>query len=392
MKTVYFDNGATTPMCEPSLKAMCTVASDSYGNPSGTYGPGFAAGRILNDSRAEIASALNCFESEIIFTSGGTEGDNTALFGAFFASEKSKKHIITTMIEHHAVLNTCRFLEKQGASVTYLRPSKDGRIAPEAVKEAIRPDTVLISVMHANNETGAVQPIEEIGRIAGEYGIPFHTDAVCTFGKIPIDLHELKADLLSVSAHKFYGPKGTGFLFARRGTVFEPFMHGGSQEEERRGGTENVPAIAGMAAAGRYCHENMEEHAAAAGKRRDLLWELISGEIEGVHMNPEAEGPQRKVPGFILPGTLNVRFDGVKGESLLILLDGKGICASAGAACERRGKKISHVLTAMGYSEKEASGSVRFTLSHLNTEEEVRYAASAVKESVGYLRRIGFGG
>lgn len=379
-KTVYFDNAASTPLCLESKQIMIGVMENSCANPSGAHGPGIKAKRIVSIARAEIASALDCYEKEIIFTSGGTESDNMAIIGAALANSEKGRHIVTTSFEHHAVLNSCKALGKMGFGVTYVSPDSRGFVAKESIEKAIRPDTILVSVMHANNEIGTIQPIYDIADLVKEKGILFHTDAVCTFGKLKISMKELKADFLSAGSHKINGPKGTGFLFARRGAGILPLINGGSQEYGLRAGTENVPGIAGFGAAVAARKGKEALNIEKVGRLRDLLLEGIMDEIPDVRVNGSLENR--------MAGNLNVAFKGVVGTSLLILLDGKGICASTGASCNQAKQEPSHVLKAIGLSDEEAASSIRFSLSEYNTEEEVRYVIDALKDGVSYLRNL----
>ncbi len=379
-KTVYFDNAASTPLCEEAKRAMIGVIENFYANPSGSHGPGIKAKRIVSIARAEIASALDCYEKEIIFTSGGTESDNMAIIGAALANSDRGRHIVTSSFEHHAVLNSCKALEKMGFRVTYVSPNSQGFITKESIEKAIRPDTILVSVMHANNEIGTILPVYDIAESLKAKGILFHTDAVCTFGKLKISMKELKADFLSASSHKINGPKGTGFLYVRRGAEIAPIINGGSQENNLRAGTENVPGIVGFggAVAARKGKEDLNTEKVSG--LRNLLLEGIMKEIPDVKVNGSLENR--------MAGNLNVAFKGVVGTSLLILLDGKGICASTGASCNQAKQEPSHVLKAIGLSDEEAASSIRFSLSEYNSEEEVRYVVDALKDGVSYLRNI----
>ena len=379
-KKIYLDNGATTPLCPEAKAAMERVMADDYGNPSGNYSLGFSAKKILNDSRAEIASALNCYESEIIFTSGGTESDNLAVIGGALANGARGRHIVTTAIEHHAVLNSCRFLETLGFKVTYVKPDPTGIVPLDSVKEALRPDTVLISVMHANNETGVLQPIEEIGEFAGANNVLFHTDAVCTFEKIPLDMSELKADFLSVSAHKINGPKGVGLMYIRKGTKISNLIHGGAQESGRRAGTTNAAGIIGFAKATELATAKIDKVNEYQAKLRDKLIKRVLEEI-----------PYTRVNGHLterLSNNANFCFRFVEGESLLILLDQAGICASSGSACTSGSLDPSHVLLAIGLPHEIAHGSVRLTISEETTEEDIDYTVESLKKIIERLRSM----
>lgn len=379
-KTVYADNAATTKISDEALKAMEPFYKEIYFNPSQGYAPGSLAKRSLNDARRTIAETLHSFDREIIFTSGGSESDNLAIIGVLDACQDRGSHIITTDIEHKAVLNTVKYLEKNGARVTYVHAGADGRVNPADIEAAISNDTVLISVMTANNETGTIQPIEEIGRMAKAHGVLFHTDAVQAYGKLLIDPVTMNIDLMSVSAHKFNGPRGAGFLYVKRGTPLAGLIHGGDQEYGLRAGTENLPAIAGMATAARIACEKMEERGGYERKLTGHLYKRVMGEMEGVSLNGDFEKR--------LPGTLNFSFDNVEGESLLIALDMKGICVSTGSACVLSTDAPSHVITAITGSEERARQSVRISLSHENTMDEVDFIADMLRESVEYLRGL----
>jgi len=379
-KTIYADNAATTKICDEALEAMQPYFKEIYANPSQGYGAGTTAKRALNDARRTIAETLSSFDKEIIFTSGGSESDNLAIMGVLDACRDKGRHIITTDIEHKAVLNTVKYLERNGARVTYVHAGADGRVNPADIEKAICNDTVLISVMTANNETGTLQPIEEIGKIAKNHDVVFHTDAVQAYGKMKIDPMSMNIDLMSVSAHKFNGPRGAGFLYVKRGTPMSSLIHGGDQEYGLRAGTENLPAVAGLAAAAQVAYEKMEERMAYELSLTKRLYARIIGEVEGVHLNGDYE---KRVPG-----TLNLSFDNVEGESLLIALDMKGICVSTGSACVLSTDDPSHVIMAITGSEERARQSIRFSLSHENTPEEVEEIADAVAESVKYLRGL----
>ena len=379
-KTIYADNAATTKICDEAYEAMQPYFKEIYANPSQGYGAGTTAKRALNDARRAIAETLSSFDKEIIFTSGGSESDNLAIMGVLDACRDRGSHIITTDIEHKAVLNTVKYLEKNGTRVTYVHAGSDGRVNPADIEKAICNDTVLISVMTANNETGTVQPIEEIGRIAKAHGVVFHTDAVQAYGKMKLNPVAMNIDLMSVSAHKFNGPRGAGFLYVKRGTPLSSLIHGGDQEYGLRAGTENLPAVAGMAAAAKVAYEKMEERAAYELQLTKRLYERISSEVEGVHLNGDYE--------MRLQGTLNLSFDNVEGESLLIALDMKGVCVSTGSACVLSTDAPSHVIMAITGSTERARQSIRFSLNHDNTMEEVEYIADAVAESVKYLRGL----
>ena len=375
---IYLDNAATTRTAPEVVEAMLPYFTEQYGNPSAIYSLGSAGKKAINEARRTIAAAIGAKPEEIYFTAGGTEADNWALKAAAECCAGKGRHIITTKIEPHAVLHACGYLEKNGYEVTYLDVDRDGILDSEALKEAIRPDTVLISVMFANNEIGTIQPIREIGAIARERGILFHTDAVQAFGQIPIDVEEMHIDMLSASAHKLNGPKGTGMLYIRSGLKIRSFIHGGAQEKGVRAGTENVPGIVGFAAAVRRALSRMEEKAGRERELRDYLIRRIEGEIPCCRLNGHREKR--------LPGNVNISFRFIEGESLLIMLDMRGVCASSGSACTSGSLDPSHVLLAIGLEHEEAHGSLRMTLSEENTQEELDEVVGHLAEIVQRLR------
>lgn len=379
-RIIYLDNAATTPMDSEVLESMLPFMREQYGNPSAIYSMGSSAKKAVNQAKRRIAAILNAKQEEIFFTAGGTEADNWALKMVMETYRYKGRHLITTAIEHHAILHTCRYLETQGVEVTYLGVDEDGVIDLEELKQAIRPDTVLISVMFANNEVGTVEPIREIGEIARERGILFHTDAVQAFGQVPIDTEEMHIDLLSASGHKINGPKGVGFLYIRSGLELHSMLHGGAQESGRRAGTENVPGIAGMAVAAQKAADNMKTKGAAEMKLRDYLIDRIEREIPYCRLN----GHRTKR----LPGNVNFSFRFIQGESLVLMLDRKGICASSGSACTSGELNPSHVLLALGRNEEEAEGALRITLSEKNSMEEMEFVVECLKEAVQKLRSI----
>ena len=379
-RIIYLDNAATTPMDSEVLESMLPFMREQYGNPSAIYSMGSSAKKAVNQAKRRIAAILNAKQEEIFFTAGGTEADNWALKMVMETYRYKGRHLITTAIEHHAILHTCRYLETQGVEVTYLGVDEDGVIDLEELKQAIRPDTVLISVMFANNEVGTVEPIREIGEIARERGILFHTDAVQAFGQVPIDTEEMHIDLLSASGHKINGPKGVGFLYIRSGLELHSMLHGGAQESGRRAGTENVPGIAGMAVAAQKAADNMKTKGAAEMKLRDYLIDKIEREIPYCRLN----GHRTKR----LPGNVNFSFRFIQGESLVLMLDRKGICASSGSACTSGELNPSHVLLALGRNEEEAEGALRITLSEKNSMEEMEFVVECLKEAVQKLRSI----
>ena len=377
---IYADNAATTAMSPAAIEAMLTCIRESDGNPSSLHSAGQKAAEALADARARIAARLGCEPSELIFTSGGSEADNQALRGAaHLGAAKGKKHIISTAFEHHAVLHTLRRLEKEGFTVTLLDVHENGIVTPEQVQAALRPDTCLVSVMYANNEIGTIQPIAEIGRVCREAGVLFHTDAVQAVGHLDIDVKAQNMDMLSLSAHKFHGPKGIGALYLRKGIYLEPLIEGGAQERGRRAGTENLPAILGMAAALEEACEHRVENTARLVPLRD---KLIAGLSAIPHAALNGDARQR------LPGNVSFCFEGIEGESLLLLLDDKGICASSGSACTSGSLDPSHVLLAIGRVHDVAHGSLRLSLGEDITEEEIDYLIAAVTETVSYLRGI----
>ncbi len=375
---IYLDNAATTRTAPEVVEAMLPYFTENYGNPGGIYSLGSAGRKAVNEARRILAGALGARQEEIYFTSGGTEADNWAVKAAAEIRPDRGRHIVTTKIEHNAVLNACRYLEEQGFEVTYLDVDENGMVAPGRLKAALRPDTILISVMAANNEIGSIQPIGQIGAIARERDILFHTDAVQAFGQIPLDVEALKIDLLSASAHKLNGPKGVGMLYIRSGIELPAFVHGGAQERSRRAGTENVPGIVGFGAAVKRALGSMEERAERETQLRDHLIRRIESEIPFCRLN----GHRSKR----LPGNVSFSFSYVEGESVLIMLDMAGICASSGSACTSGSPDPSHVLLAIGLKHEEARGSLRLTLSGENTREELDTAVDSLKEIIQRLR------
>ena len=377
---IYADNAATTKMSKTAFEAMLPYITDIYGNPSSLHSAGQAAADALRKARADMADALGCEPSEIIFTSGGSEADNQAIISAAAIGEKKgKKHIISSAFEHHAVLHTLKKLEKQGFEVTLLDVGKNGIINPDDVAKAITDSTCLVTIMFANNEIGTIQPIAEIGKICRENGVIFHTDAVQAAGHIKIDVKEQNIDMLSLSAHKFHGPKGVGALYAKKGIRLINLIEGGAQERGKRAGTENIPAIVSMAAALAEAVQEIDENAKKVSTLRDRL---IAGLSKIPHSALNGD-PSRR-----LPGNVSFCFEGIEGESLLLLLDAKGICASSGSACTSGSLDPSHVLLAIGRPHEVAHGSLRLTLSEGNTEEEIDYMIKEITEVVGYLREL----
>ena len=379
-KLIYLDNAATTKTAPEVVEAMLPYFSEHYGNPSSIYGFAAANKDVITKSREEIASVIGAQSNEIYFTAGGSEADNWALKATVEAYGKKGKHIITSKIEHHAILHTCEYLQQQGVEVTYLDVDENGVVDLEQLKASIREDTILISIMYANNEIGTIQPIREIGKIAHEHGILFHTDAVQAFGQIPIDVNECHIDMLSSSGHKLNGPKGIGFLYIRKGVKIRSFIHGGAQERKRRAGTENVPGIIGFGAAAERAENTMQERMEKETELRDYLIARIEKEIPYCRLN----GDRTKR----LPNNVNFSFRFVEGESLLIMLDMKGICASSGSACTSGSLDPSHVLLAIGLPHEIAHGSLRMTLSEETTKEDLDYVVESLKEIVGTLRKM----
>ena len=379
-KLIYLDNAATTKTAPEVVEAMLPYFSECYGNPSSIYSLGSTSKKAVIESRETIAGVLGCKTNEIYFTAGGSEADNWAIKAAAEAYSFKGKHIITSRIEHHAVLHTCEYLEKHGYEVTYLNVDADGVVDLEQLKRAIRPDTILISIMFANNEVGTIQPIKEIGAIAKEHKIVFHTDAVQAFGQMPINVDEYNIDMLSASGHKLNGPKGIGFLYIRTGLKLRSFVHGGQQERGRRAGTENVPGIVGLAAAVKRAFAIMEEKTAKEIELRDYFINKLETEIEHCWLN--GHRTQR------LANNVHFGFEFVEGESLLIKLDSAGICASSGSACTSGSLDPSHVLLAIGLPHERAHGSLRLTLSEETTKEEIDYTVAKIKETVEYMRNM----
>ena len=377
---IYADNAATTPVSKTALDAMLPCFTENYGNPSSLYEVGQNAKSALEGARNDIAAVLNASPRDIYFTSGGSEADNQAIVSAARIGEKKgKKHIISSKFEHHAVLHTLKKLEKEGFEITLLDVHSNGIIDPKEVADAIKEDTCLVTIMYANNEIGTIQPIKEIGAVCREKGVLFHTDAVQAAGHLHIDVEDQNIDMLSMSGHKFHGPKGTGVLYARRGILLTNIIEGGAQERGKRGGTENVPAIVGMAAALKEENANIDENAKKLIKVRDRI-------IAGLAKIPYSElnGDKEKR----LPGNINFCFEGIEGESLLLLLDDKGICASSGSACTSGSLDPSHVLLAIGRPHEVAHGSLRLSLGNDITEEAADYIIRSVDEVVTYLRNM----
>ncbi len=380
MKHIYLDNAATTATDPEVVDAMLPYFSEYYGNPSSIYSFSRKAKAAVEDARNIIASFIGANNKEIVFTSGGSESDNFALKGIAFANKQKGNHIITSTIEHHAVINTCKFLEKLGYEVIYLPVDGNGLINPNDVKNAITEKTILISIMHANNEVGTIQPIAEIGKIARENKIYFHTDAVQTFGHIPVNVDDLNVNLLSISAHKLYGPKGIGALYIRKGTKITPIIHGGDQERKRRASTENVPGIVGFGKAVEIANTNMNNESKRQTTLRDKLVNTILKNIKDVRLNGH--------PTKRLPNNINISFEGIEGESIMLNLDMEGISASTGSACSSSSLKPSHVLLALDLSHELAHGSLRLSLGKHTKAEDIDYVIQVLPKVVEKLRAM----
>ena len=378
--TVYADNAATTQMSDSVLKAMMPLLTDIYGNPSSLHSVGQMAKEHLEAARETVAECIGADPKEIYFTSGGSEADNQAIrSAAYIGARKGKKHIISSKFEHHAVLHTLDALKKEGFTVTLLDVYSNGIVKPEDVANAITDETCLVTIMTANNEIGTIQPIAEIGKICKEKGVLFHTDAVQAVGHIPVNVKDMNCDMLSVSAHKFHGPKGVGFLYARKGILLTNIIYGGAQERNKRAGTENMASIVGMATAIKDATDHLQENAEKVTAMRNRLIDGLKG-IERSRINGDLE--------HHLPGTLNMCFEGIEGESLLLLLDAKGICASSGSACTSGSLDPSHVLLSIGVPVEIAHGSLRLSISEYNTMEQMDHIVKSVPEVVSYLRSI----
>lgn len=379
-KIIYLDNAATTQMDSQVLESMTPYFMEYYGNPAAIYSLAGESGKAVAKARTQVAELIGAKREEIYFTGGGSESDNWAMKAVADLYEKEGCHIITTQIEHHAVIHTCEYLEKRGCKVTYVEPDAEGRVAPEKIKQAIRPDTRLISVMAANNEIGTIQPLEEIGKIAKEHCILFHTDAVQAFGHIPLDVEKLQVDMLSASAHKIHGPKGVGILYIRRNVKIGSFIHGGAQEKHRRAGTHNVPAIVGMGAAAELARARMEESMEKESELRDYLIEQVLAQVPGSILTGGRDNR--------LPNNASFCFERIEGESLLILLSQQGICGSGGSACSTGAVDPSHVLKAIGVDKELAKGALRLTVSSKTTKEELDETVAAIQANVERLRSM----
>ena len=380
MRNVYLDYSATTPVKEEVLKEMIPYFTEKFGNPSSLYDKGLEAKDAVNHAREQVAALINAEPREVFFTAGGTEADNWAVFGVCDKLKEKGNHIITTKIEHHAMLHSCAFLEKQGFEVTYLDIDKDVRVDLEQLKNSITDKTILISVMMVNNEIGTVQPIKEIAEIAKAHKIIFHTDAVQALGNVPIDVKELGVDLMSMSSHKIYGPKGEGALFIRKGLKISNYLHGGAQESGRRAGTENLTGIVGFGKAAELAKTNFEEHVKHCSSLRDYLVDRILKEIPDTILNGTMNGRH--------PGNANITFKYIEGESILLLLNQFGISVSTGSACSSKSLEPSHVLTALGVPVEMIHGTVRFTVGDFTTKEDIDYVVDALKTIVTRLREL----
>ena len=380
MKQVYLDYSATTPVKEEVVREMLPFFTERYGNPSSLYSVGLDAKAGLDEARARVAGLINAEPKEIFFTSCGTESDNWVLEGTANALKNKGRHIITSRIEHHAILHTCEYLEKLGFEITYLDVDGDGFVSPEALEKAIRKDTILVSIMMVNNEIGTIEPIKELAAVAKAHGVLFHTDAVQGLGNVPIDVKDLGVDFLSMSAHKIYGPKGVGALYMRKGVRITNFMHGGAQETKRRAGTENLAGIAGFGKAAELAAANLEQHIDHSTKLRNYFWEQIEANISGVTLNGSREKRH--------PGNLNVSFDYIEGESILLMLDAFGISISTGSACSSKSLVPSHVLEAIGISITKMNGTVRFTVGDFTTKEDIDYVVETLVKVVARLREL----
>lgn len=380
MKQVYLDYSATTPVKEEVVREMLPFFTERYGNPSSLYSVGLDAKAGLDEARARVAGLINAEPKEIFFTSCGTESDNWVLEGTANALKSKGRHIITSKIEHHAILHTCEYLEKLGFEITYLDVDGDGFVSPEALEKAIRKDTILVSIMMVNNEIGTIEPIKELAAVAKAHGVLFHTDAVQALGNVPIDVKDLGIDFLSMSAHKIYGPKGVGALYMRKGVRITNFMHGGAQETKRRAGTENLAGIAGFGKAAELAAANLEQHIEHSTSLRDYFWEQIEANISGVTLNGSRDRRH--------PGNLNVSFDYIEGESILLMLDAFGISISTGSACSSKSLVPSHVLEAIGISITKMNGTVRFTVGDFTTKEDIDYVVETLVKVVARLREL----
>ncbi len=379
-RAVYLDHASTTPTDPKVVEAMRPWFDEQFGNPSTVYSLGLTAASAVQHARGSLAAAIGAEPDEIYFTSGGTESDNWAILGTADAHQKKGRHLITSTVEHHAVLETMEYLERRGYEVTRVPVDGGGLVDPADVKKAIRPGTIMVSIMHANNEVGTIQPLAEIGAVTREAGVLFHTDAVQTAGKLPLDVNELNVDMLSISGHKFYGPKGVGLMYLRKRTRITPFLHGGGQERNRRAGTLNVPGIIGMAKAMEIAQERMSDDALREAALRDRLWRSLSHSMVGVELNGH--------PTQRLANNLNIRVEGIEGEAMILMLDMEGICVSSGSACTTGSLDPSHVLLALGIPAEHAHGSLRVTLGRGTTEEDIDHFIKVFPPIVERLRQM----
>ena len=380
MRQVYLDYSATTPVKKEVLDAMLPYFTEHFGNPSSIYGIGLESKDAITNARTQVAKLINADPAEVFFDAGGTESDNWAVFGIADALKDKGNHIITTKIEHHAMLHSCEFLEKHGYDVTYLGIGPDGRIKLDELEAAITDKTIVISVMMVNNEIGTIQPIKEIGAIAKKHGIVFHTDAVQALGNVPIDVKDMGIDLMSMSSHKIYGPKGIGALYIRRGVKISNYLHGGAQENKRRAGTENLPGIIGFGKAAELARENFAEHVKHCSELRNYLIDEVLKKIPNVKVNGSME--------YRHPGNANLTFEYIEGEAMLLMLDAKGISVSTGSACSSTSLVPSHVLSALGIPVEQIHGTLRFTIGDFTTKEDIDYVVECLSEIVGTLRGI----
>lgn len=380
MRNVYLDYSATTPVKEEVLKEMIPYFTEKFGNPSSLYDMGLESKEAVDKARQQVAALINADQSEIYFTAGGTEADNWAVFGTAEKFRAKGNHIITTKVEHHAMLHSCAYLEKEGYDVTYLDIDKDGRVDLKQLEDAITDKTILISIMLVNNEIGTIEPVKEAAAIAKKHKILFHTDAVQALGNVPIDVKDMGIDMMSMSSHKIYGPKGIGALFIRKGVRIDNYMHGGAQENNRRAGTENLAGIVGFGKAAELAKENFDAHVKHSSQMRDYLKDRILSEIPDTFVNGTMDGRH--------PGNLNVTFEYIEGESILLLLNQFGISVSTGSACSSKSLEPSHVLAALGVPDEMIHGTVRFTVGDMTTKEDIDYVVDNLKTVVARLREI----
>lgn len=380
MRNVYLDYSATTPVKDEVLQEMIPYFTEKFGNPSSLYDKGLESKAAVTHAREQVAALIGAQPREVFFTAGGTESDNWVVFGAADKLKEKGNHIITTKVEHHAMLHSCQFLEKHGYEVTYLDINKDGLVSPQDLEDAITDRTILVSIMMVNNEIGTVQPIKELAAVAKKHGILFHTDAVQALGNVPIDVKEMGIDLMSLSSHKIYGPKGSGALYIRRGVQISNYLHGGAQESKRRAGTENLTGIVGFGKAAELAKEHFEEHVAHCSSLRNHLVERVLAEIPNTFVNGTMEHRH--------PGNANITFEYIEGEAILLLLNQAGISVSTGSACSSASLEPSHVLSALGVPVEMIHGTVRFTIGDMTTLEDVDYTVDTLKQVVGRLREI----